>query len=286
MQETKYKYEVLVGEDCSTDNTRNVLKSYEKEHPNKFKIFYREKNMNNSSCSNFLDLKKRCVGKYMICLEGDDYWTDKNKLEKQIDFLENNPEYIAVSHRCTVVDENSVPNGEVYPECLDCEYTFEHYVSNILPGQTATLLCRNYMKMEGFDKSVLMKNLIPGDRLIYFSLLCHGKIYCMQDNMSAYRYITNGGSSFSATYRYDFNTQEHWYRELMNYAYNIKIAKAAAYAEVLYLLNVRHAIRLKHINFKTAVSVVKKNIKNKPRAIYLLLKRDINRFIFHKKIHL
>lgn len=285
MQETKYKYEVFVGEDASTDNTRKILKEYEKEHPGIFNIFYREKNMNGFSCSNGLDLKKRCTGKYIICLEGDDYWTDKYKLEKQISFLEAHPEYIAVSHRCTVVDENSMPNGESYPECTDDEYTFEHYVSNILPGQTATMLCRNYMKIDGFNRSILMKNLMPGDRLLNFSLLCHGKIYCMNDNMSAYRHITSGGSSFSATYKYNYSVTEKWHRELLNYAYDIKIKRAEGYAEVLYLCAVRSAFLLKHIDFKTAVRAIK-NIKKKSRAFCLLLKRDVNKFIFHKKIYL
>lgn len=284
MQETQYKYEVLVGEDCSTDNTRNVLKSYEKEHPNKFKIFYREKNMNNSDCNNGLDLKRRCIGKYIICLEGDDYWTDKYKIEKQINFLENNPEYIAVAHKCTVVDENSQPNGETYPECLDINYTFEHYVSDILPGQTATVLCRNYMNMKHFDKSILEKGLIPGDRLLYFSLLCHGKIYCMPDKMSAYRHITNGGSSFSATYKYDYNTTEQWHRELLNYSYNIK--KAERYTEVLYLEVIYIAVRRKYTDLKTAIYTIKKNIRNKHKALYFWIKFKINKQIFHKKIYL
>ena len=76
MQKTKYNFEVLVGEDCSTDSTRAVLKDYESKHPGKFNIFYREKNMYGSSPNNALDLKLRSRGKYIICLEGDDFLTD------------------------------------------------------------------------------------------------------------------------------------------------------------------------------------------------------------------
>ena len=106
MQKTKYRYEVWIGEDASTDDTRAVLMEYEKKCPPDFHFLYREKNMHNSECRNDLDLRLRCKGKYLICLEGDDFWTDENKIEKQIDFLESHPEYIAVSHNCVVVGKD------------------------------------------------------------------------------------------------------------------------------------------------------------------------------------
>ena len=76
-QETSYIFEVLVGEDCSMDKTREVLKQYEIEHKDyinngQLKVFYRPHNMNNESPNNSEDLKKYCRGKYAISLEGDD----------------------------------------------------------------------------------------------------------------------------------------------------------------------------------------------------------------------
>ena len=88
MQKIDYNMEILVGEDCSTDSTREILKEYEKKHPDsRMQIFYREKNMYGSECNNSQDLKLRCRGKYMIALEGDDFWTDENKLQRQVEFL-------------------------------------------------------------------------------------------------------------------------------------------------------------------------------------------------------
>mgnify|MGYP004538349555 CR=1 FL=1 len=141
MQKTEYSYEVLVGEDVSTDSTRAVLKEYEKAHPGKLTVFYREKNMNDMPIWNSLDLKMRARGKYMIALEGDDFWTDDRKLQKQIDFLESHPEYIAVAHNCVVVGADSEPNGEAYPECKDAEYTFAHFLSALCPVSLPPL-CR------------------------------------------------------------------------------------------------------------------------------------------------
>ena len=219
MQKTKYSFEILVGEDCSTDGTRQVLKEYESAHAEdvrsgKLKIFYRDHNMNGR---NHEDLKSRSTGKYIIALEGDDYWIDEDKIEKQIAFLESHPDYIAVAHNCVIVDENGIPTGEVYQECKQPEYTFAHYMSEIMPGQTATIMYKNIFRDNTIDISLLRKNLVPGDRLNYIVLLCNGKIYCMQECMSAYRHVTTHGNSFSATYRYCFETERKWNREVLLY---------------------------------------------------------------------
>lgn len=218
MQETKYSYEVLVGEDCSTDNTRAVLKAYEQQHPGRFTIFYRDHNMHREPVRNGMDLKLRCRGKYIIALEGDDYWTDPHKIEKQIDFLESHPEYIAVSHNCMVVDHESRPKDEMYPECKEETYTFHHYVSDILPGQLTTVMYRNIFVDPQYDISLLHKGLTPGDRATYFWLLVNGKIHCMQECMSAYRHVTDRGSSYSATCRYCFEDYHMLYSSMLQYA--------------------------------------------------------------------
>lgn len=281
MQKTRYSYEVFVGEDCSTDNTRQVLRAWEQEHPGKFTIFYREKNMHNTDCSNALDLKLRCKGKYIICLEGDDFWTDPEKLEKQVTFLENHPEYYAVAHNCTVVGEDSLPNGETYPECKDAEYTLRHFASDIMPGQFTTLLSRNYMTDENIDRSLFTCRSGPGDRNIYFSIACQGRIHCIQQSMSAYRHITSGGSSFSATYvyRYENEIRPLWNR--IEFAKKIDNQEAVYYAQLNYLIHIRYALRKRHIDRKTAFGDIKK-VSRWQRFIPAILKRDFNRFVLHK----
>lgn len=283
MQQTEYSYEVLVGEDCSTDNTRRVIKEWEAAHPDeRFTFFYREQNMHQSDCNNIQDLKLRCRGKYMICLEGDDFWTDPLKLQKQVSFLEAHPEYYAVAHNCTVVGEDSQPNGEDYPECKDEEYTFRHYENNILPGQAATFLYRNYMLDAGFDRSLLMKRAGPADRNLYFAVRVHGRIYCMQEVMSAYRHITNEGSSFSATSRYQYAVEEFANRCRMEFAWKRKIRQAIRCSEYCYLQNIRFAWRTKKISTAHAFSDFK-NIKHKFPACAKLLIWYFNRILLRIK---
>jgi glycosyltransferase involved in cell wall biosynthesis len=271
MQKTQYSYEVLVGEDCSTDNTRQVVKDWEAAHPDdRFIFFYRQSNMHRSEISNALDLKLRCKGKYLICLEGDDFWTDPLKLQKQASFLETHPDYYAVAHNCVVVDVDSQPNGEIYPECKDEEYTFSHYANNILPGQLATLMARNYHTDENFDRSLLLKRVKAGDRNIVFSILFYGKIHCIQEAMSAYRHITQGGSSYSANYHYDYAEEEISNRYRMEFACRLKNRQAIRCSEYCYLQNIRFAWRTKKISTTRALSDFK-NIKHKFPACAKLL---------------
>ncbi len=284
MQKTEYSFEVLVGEDCSTDNTRQVLKAWQAANPDeRFRIFYRQENMHRKPVNNAGDLKARCQGKYIICLEGDDFWTDENKLQKQVSFLENHPEYYAVAHNCTVVGADGAPNGEEYPQCKDTEYTLRHYASNILPGQYTTLLSRNYMKDSAFDSSLLQARIAPGDRQLYFSVLCFSRIYCMQQTMSAYRHVTSGGSSYSATASYRYENEERFYRAQMDYAARIGHKKALKYVQMLYLRNIRNALLRKQIPLSAACKDMK-NLQNKLRAAALLFKRDVLRCVLRKSV--
>lgn len=282
MQKTRYSYEVFVGEDCSTDGTRAVLQKWEQEHPGVFHILYREQNMRSLGLSNAQDLKQRCTGKYIICLEGDDFWTDPEKLEKQVTFLEENPQYYCVAHNCTVVGADSQPNGEVYPECKDTEYTLRHYAGEVLPGQYTTMLCRNYMTDPDFDRWLLENGVAPGDRNTIFSMACQGKIYCMQETMSAYRHITSGGSSFSANFRYRFEKEELGMRRRLEFARRLNHAEAEKYAEMLYLRNLRYAKRRGLVDAATAKEC-QKRIHHKLRTRLLLLRRDINYHLLRRK---
>jgi len=90
MQEVDFKYEIVVGEDCSTDNTRQILLAYKKKYPDKLKLLLHEKNM--GAQKNVIAILNNCSGKYIAMLDGDDYWIDPKKLQIQIDLMEKNPD--------------------------------------------------------------------------------------------------------------------------------------------------------------------------------------------------
>ena len=101
MQETDFEYEIVIGEDCSTDNTRAILLEYKEQFPDKFKLLLHEENL--GIVDNMLTTFKACSGKYVAMLEGDDAWTDPTKLQKQVDFLETHPEYVVTYHNIELV---------------------------------------------------------------------------------------------------------------------------------------------------------------------------------------
>lgn len=279
MQKTQYSMEILVGEDKSTDNTKKILQEYEKKHPDKITVYYRECNLSNAILENAPDLRRRALGKYIITLEGDDFWTDVNKIQTQVKFLEEHPEYVAVSHLCHVVDENSQLINEDYPSCKEEEYTLNHYLDGIYPGQLATVMCRNFYKEKIFDSTLLEKHLSPGDKLMYFALITNGKVKCIQKTMSAYRHVRKSGSSYSANYKYNFNEDEHWYSELLSFSK--KQGKGVQYIEALYLGCLIHGVKEKAISLKKATKYMN-NIDNKFIAIILFLKRMMDIHIFRK----
>lgn len=96
-QKTNFKFEILVGDDCSTDNTPGILKEYGDKYSDNIKLFLRKKNL--GATKNDYLLKKQSVGKYIAPLEGDDYWLNNDRLQNMIDFLENCPQYIGISHK-------------------------------------------------------------------------------------------------------------------------------------------------------------------------------------------
>src|SRR5690606_34031006 len=96
MQQTTFDFEIILKEDCSTDNTREIVKQYQKKFPNKIRLWLTNENLYSKKIKlsgyNYTD------SKYIALCEGDDYWTDPLKLQKQVEFLENNLDYVICSH--------------------------------------------------------------------------------------------------------------------------------------------------------------------------------------------
>ena len=197
-QKVNFDYEVLVGDDCSTDNTYEIVNKYAKLYPDRIVPVIREKNL--GMTGNVIDLTMRAKGEYIAFIEGDDYWIDNEKLKKQVNFLDSHPDYIACFSRFIVVDENEVrhPEHENYGNYMDKEgdYTIKEFEKYILPGQTATSIYRNsgYEKLQKkFQESGIDVNKIT-DISHILGMLSIGKMYVMGEYMSAYRFMLNPDS--------------------------------------------------------------------------------------------
>jgi glycosyltransferase involved in cell wall biosynthesis len=99
-QLTNFKFVLLIGEDCSTDKTREKVINYQKQYPELIKLNLPDKNLGVNF--NLLSCMLMAEGSYVAFNDGDDYWIDNLKLQKQVDFLEKHPEYVISSHRCVV----------------------------------------------------------------------------------------------------------------------------------------------------------------------------------------
>jgi glycosyltransferase involved in cell wall biosynthesis len=101
-QETDFEFEVVVGEDCSTDSTAEIVQQYAQRYPSRVRALIREKNLAGRNLETTIN---ECRGQYVALLEGDDYWTSRQKLERQVSLLDRNPRLVGCFHRATVVDE-------------------------------------------------------------------------------------------------------------------------------------------------------------------------------------
>jgi glycosyltransferase involved in cell wall biosynthesis len=99
MQKTEYPFEIIVHDDASTDNTPNISREYELKFPDFFKNIYQIENQFSKAIMSVTKITFSAArGKYLVLCEGDDYWTDPYKIQKQISFLETHPEYVGCFH--------------------------------------------------------------------------------------------------------------------------------------------------------------------------------------------
>ena len=205
MQEVNFKYEIVIAEDCSTDGTRDIVVEYQKKYPDVIRLILQEKNVGMKENSNIL--RRSCRGIYRANLEGDDYWIDPCKLQKQVDFLENNKDYVAVGGNFTCVDDagrpTAFPWGDIrYTYCSDDEYTIEHFKRWLLFGHTSTMMFRNFFYDCGdevndrFDAVNML-----GDRRICLFLALSGRVRHMDETWIVRRVLRKSKTSMTNAVR-------------------------------------------------------------------------------------
>ena len=184
-QNTDKVIEILVGNDASTDRTGEILE--ELARTQNLNLIQREQNLGASA--NLYDLLEHARGKYVALLEGDDYWTDPDKLQKQYDFLETHPDYIGCTHECLLVDElgNELPDQNLDWLCKKREYTIQDHQGLYLAGQTGTLMFRNIFKEKtGAYEIIRTAHPLISDRTLQMVLALEGPLYRLDDCMGAY----------------------------------------------------------------------------------------------------
>ena len=213
MQNVNFPYEVLVHDDASPDGTADIIREYEAKYPDIIKPIYQTENQYSQGRPVSKLNYDRARGKYLAFCEGDDYWTDPGKLQKQVDFLEAHPEYIACVHRVKVIDEFGNRNwSNGFARNYDTsDYTLSDsenlMVSNGCAGHLSSLVCRNIfltLPKDIYENYLNCK--ANGDTKLNLLLTLNGTIRRFDDTMSVYRHITSSGTSWSAQQAQKQNT--------------------------------------------------------------------------------
>lgn len=189
MQKVDFDWELIIADDCSTDNTREIIREYKQKYPNFIKLIFQDKNV--GAAKNWMDLISSPKSKYIAYLEGDDYWTDPLKLQKQVDFLESNPDYVLCFHEINIlkldgeiVDDFITKVPENY-ESIETLARLGNYI------HTPSIVFRNVIKEFPFEFEFSP----IGDYFLYLILAEHGKLKFLEEKMAVYRY---GVGVFSA----------------------------------------------------------------------------------------
>jgi glycosyltransferase involved in cell wall biosynthesis len=184
MQECQFEFELVIADDCSPNNTKEIINELKLLNPKGKHIKYTKHSKNQGMCSNFKWALEQCAGKYIALCEGDDYWTDPLKLQKQVNFLDQNSDFILCFTNAIeiVMDKTSESKMMVY----NSDRIFSH---RDMPIQipTLTAVFRNYkIKELNFGNS-------PGaDLLLWIWLSKFGKIKYLNSITGVYRCHENG----------------------------------------------------------------------------------------------
>jgi glycosyltransferase involved in cell wall biosynthesis len=186
-QETNFPVEVIVGEDCSTDGTRQVLIDLQRQFPKKLKLLLHNPNIGGGK--NVAAVLAACRGQYVAMLEGDDYWTDPRKLQKQADALDANPEWSACFHQSRMVDENGIEDAKVFPKNWTNPIATIEDLLRVNLIFTCSVMFRNglFGPLPAWHQET-----VPGDWAIHLLNAHHGPIGFLPEVMGHYRVHAQG----------------------------------------------------------------------------------------------
>jgi glycosyltransferase involved in cell wall biosynthesis len=196
-QQTTFPIEILVGDDFSTDGTREIIQEYERKHPGLIIGVLHPHNMGKNGGINCLETLKLAKGEYYALMDGDDYWTDPLKLQKQADLLDAHPDYSTVFNNALITYEDGSPSHLLNGPVMKPYYTMDDLIGEdeIWFMATSSTMFRNNIK----EYPAWFRESSSGDipRLILKAKL--GKIGYIPDVMSVYR-KNRGGASFADNY--------------------------------------------------------------------------------------
>ena len=218
-QNTTFRFELVIGEDCSTDRTRQIVRDYELSHPDIIRVISSESNV--GATENFYRTVKACRGAYTAFCEGDDYWHAPHKLQAQADFLDTHPEFGMVHTGYDVYHMGTqqlisdftrqrglhTPNEPDIAQIItDCRTTFRI--------QTCTVMLRRALHVALVDSDPFLhrsNHFLMGDTQLWAEMATRAKIGYLPESMATYRLQDESASRSSVlnrTIRFDLSDSE------------------------------------------------------------------------------
>lgn len=194
MQKTTFPFEVLVHDDASTDNTAQIIREYEKKYPQLIKPIYQTENQYSKGDGSVTRIQfGRARGEYIAICEGDDYWTDPLKLQKQFDAMERNPQVDMCAHQASMYDCRV---GKVTCELTPVQESRILTADEVIRGGGGYLATNSLFFRRSLQENIpIFRQFMNFDYTIQIHGALRGGVLFLNDTMSVYRLMTNGSWS-------------------------------------------------------------------------------------------
>lgn len=284
-QKTNFRYIAIVHDDASTDNSASIIREYEEKYPDIIKAIYETENQ--WSKGNVTQIMKNAIDKinpkYLALCEGDDYWTDSLKLQKQFDIMETHPGCSVCFHRTDVFDceknciDWSIPKKDTISEGI---FTLTDYMKSGYCMHTSSLFYkRAYANVFKRDAEYPFFKNFTGDAAIMIYLLLQANGYFIPDTMSCYRLFAKG--SHNERKKYDkwagINQYSKFivgYRELdklTNYKYHEDLISKIRWC-LFFILD-----RAMMLSYRECRDTLKQYFDNSPELVGLTMSHVLQR---------
>jgi glycosyltransferase involved in cell wall biosynthesis len=237
MQNCNFQVELLIGEDYSTDYTRQICQEYASKYSN-INLLPSETNL--GMIPNFRRTLSACNGKYIALCEGDDYWTDPYKLQKQVDFLESHPDYTMLHTNKAVLFNNKLHTDNSL--VIKSGYIFEELMFVPLIS-TLTVLCRaDFLKDSLARVSLLIesRNWLMGDFPLWLDIAQNHQIAYLNKVTGVYRFLDESVShskNNDKSYRFEhsvIDVKEYYYKIYTNAAKKVSYRFKLRFSEMIF----------------------------------------------------
>lgn len=286
MQRTNFPFEYIIGEDFSNDETREIVFEYAKKYPNIIRVITADYNV--GSRANGRRCIQACRGKYMAICEGDDYWIDPLKLQKQVDFLERHQEYV-LSHTAIMYYFQNIDrfvqskDAEINKKIVDENiFTPQSILLNNYRIQTLSVLFRRdayFNYIDNQDKILSSGYFLMGDTPLWYALAKMGKFHFLSDVTCVYRkHSTSVTGERNLLKQYRFRLSSYELRYYLSQKDELSKEVKDKF-EKIYAIRLMEYLSL-NPSFQPLFSI---DMKNHKGFHYILYKRNCLRFFIETK---